>query len=350
MERGVRSAQPEKSLSPRRQKLAQPNLEKLNPAQRSPEQARIPLVSIIIPCWNAESYVGDAIESALAQTYRPVEVIIIDDGSTDGSLDVIKSYDSRIHWETGPRRGGGAARNRGIELARGELVQFLDADDILYPNKLDVMVPIARSAGTSVLAVSDWESEPGNDGKPVARRSLPSTEGDAVLFCLRHQLQTCSPLHWRSNLAQVGGFDAALPCCQEFDLHLRLAAHGLRLRRVAKPLYAVRKRPHSVSSDYVRVLDQHESIFIGISDVLQARRELTRIRRIAIAEALARDARHYLRRGFNDKGKHYFHLAKQVDQEGGLGVFGRWYTRTLARFAGPVRAEHFIQAVVRTLK
>ena len=79
-----------------------------------------PLVSIIIPCYNAEKYVGEAIESALAQTYPNKEVIVIDDGSTDGSLQVIKSFGHRIRWETGPNRGGSAARNRGIELARGE--------------------------------------------------------------------------------------------------------------------------------------------------------------------------------------------------------------------------------------
>ncbi len=306
-----------------------------------------PLVSVVIPCWNAEHLVGEAIESALAQAYRPVEVIVIDDGSTDASLEVIKSFGDRIRWETGPNRGACAARNRGLELARGTFIQFLDADDVLYPNKLDVMVPIASSAGPSVLAVSDWDFEPGNNGKPVIRRSLHSTEGDAVLFCLRHQLPISSPLHWRSNLERVGGFNPALPCSQELDLHLRLAAQGPGLERVAKPLYLVRCRTQSVSSDYVRVLDQHASIFIGIRDLLESRRELTPIRRVAIAEALARDARHYLRRGLNEKGEHYFRLAKQVDQGGGLGAFGRWYTRSLARFAGPVRTERLIQAVAR---
>ena len=71
-----------------------------------------PLISIVIPCYNAERYVGEAIRSALSQTYPNVEIIVIDDGSTDGSLDVIRSFGGAIRWETGPNRGGCAARNR----------------------------------------------------------------------------------------------------------------------------------------------------------------------------------------------------------------------------------------------
>jgi len=79
-----------------------------------------PLVSIIIPCYNAENWVRQSIQSALDQTWSPVEVIVIDDGSTDKSLEVIKSFGSKIIWETGPNRGANHARNRGLELAKGE--------------------------------------------------------------------------------------------------------------------------------------------------------------------------------------------------------------------------------------
>jgi glycosyltransferase involved in cell wall biosynthesis len=305
-----------------------------------------PTVSVIIPCWNGECFVGDAIKSALAQTYPKVEVIVIDDGSTDGSLDVIKSFGDLILWETGPNRGGGAARNRGIELARGEFVQFLDADDILYPGRLSIMVPIALSVDRSVLPVSDWDYSSEDAGVGV-RRSLPSTARDAVAFCLRHQIPIASPIHRRDRLRRVGGFNTNLPCGQERDLHLRLVSHGLRLERVAKPLYLVRRRARSVSSDYVRVLDQHEGIFLGIRDLLEARRELTPMRREAIARALAQDARHYQRRGLSDKAERYFRLAKQVDRGGGLSAFGRWYSRALAYCIGPARTERLIQALAR---
>ncbi len=95
------------------------------------------LVSILIPCYNAERWIAQSIESALAQTYGSIEVIVVDDGSTDRSLDIIRGFGDRIRWETGPNRGGNWARNRLLDLARGEWVQFLDADDYLLPDKVE---------------------------------------------------------------------------------------------------------------------------------------------------------------------------------------------------------------------
>src|SRR5438270_10693715 len=102
------------------------------------------LVSILIPCYNAERWVAQAIESALAQTWPIKEVIVVDDGSTDGSLDVIRSFGDRIQWETGPNQGGNAARNRLLDLARGEWLQYLDADDYLLPEKVERQIEVAR--------------------------------------------------------------------------------------------------------------------------------------------------------------------------------------------------------------
>src|SRR5206468_2833779 len=95
-----------------------------------------PLVSILIPCYNAERWIAQAIDSALAQTWPAKEVIVIDDGSTDGSLEIIKSFGDRIRWETGPNRGGNVARNRLLELSLGEWLQYLDADDYLLDDKV----------------------------------------------------------------------------------------------------------------------------------------------------------------------------------------------------------------------
>ncbi len=103
-----------------------------------------PLVSILIPCYNAERWIAQAIESSLAQTWPEKEVIVVDDGSTDASLDVIRRFDGRVRWETGPNRGGGAARNRLLRLARGEWLQYLDADDYLLPDKVARQVDFSR--------------------------------------------------------------------------------------------------------------------------------------------------------------------------------------------------------------
>ena len=94
------------------------------------------LVSVIIPVYNCETYLAEAIDSVLAQTYAPVEIIVVDDGSTDGSAQVAARYAPRVRCLHQENSGIGAARNRGIEQASGNLLAFLDADDLWSPDKL----------------------------------------------------------------------------------------------------------------------------------------------------------------------------------------------------------------------
>jgi glycosyltransferase involved in cell wall biosynthesis len=104
------------------------------------------MVSVLIPCYNNEAFVGKAIESALEQTYSNIDVIVVDDGSTDQSLQVIKSYGDQIKWHTGPNRGACAARNTAFSLSKGEFVQFLDADDILLREKKRIQKKIFKES------------------------------------------------------------------------------------------------------------------------------------------------------------------------------------------------------------
>jgi glycosyltransferase involved in cell wall biosynthesis len=124
---------------PRNWRNVKAALEKRFSLYGSSEIARLmqSFVSILIPCHNAEKWVAQAIESALAQTWPEKEVLVVDDGSTDRSLQVIRSFGDRIRWETGPNRGGNVARNRLLTLARGEWLQYLDAGDYLLPEKIE---------------------------------------------------------------------------------------------------------------------------------------------------------------------------------------------------------------------
>lgn len=115
-----------------------------------------PTVSIVIPCYNKRAYVAATIESALAQS-QTCEVIVIDDGSTDGSLSEIRRFDGRIRWVTGPNRGGCAARNAGVEMSSGTYLQFLDADDILPPDKIARQLATLRNAPEGAIALCPWQ-------------------------------------------------------------------------------------------------------------------------------------------------------------------------------------------------
>jgi glycosyltransferase involved in cell wall biosynthesis len=114
------------------------------------------LVSIIVPCFNAERFLAETLDSALRQTYPQTEVIVIDDGSTDKSREIIRSYAQCLRAEFGPNKGASAARNLGTVLARGEFIQYLDADDLLPCDAISQRVELLKTTGADV-AYSDWE-------------------------------------------------------------------------------------------------------------------------------------------------------------------------------------------------
>lgn len=301
-----------------------------------------PLVSIIIPCFNAEAFLGKAIDSALAQTYPRKEVIVIDDGSTDGSLEVIRSFGDRVRWESGPNRGGCAARNRGMELARGELIQFLDADDLLLPDKLERQVPLVLE-DPSLLVYCDYDIlGAGGPGGNVVK--CPAYRGeDSVVFVARKSgLQTSAPVHWKHNLARIGGFREHLPCSQERDLHLRLACSGLGFRHLPEVLFTVRRREGSVSSDSVKVLDQHSNIAWHAHELLRRSGGLTDERSAALAGFLAADARAYLRHGLVEQAELYFEQARRMHPDGGIPQAFSRKTRWLVRTIGPALTQRLV--------
>ena len=121
------------------------------------DETTAPDVSVVIPCYNAERWVGRAIDSVLAQEGVTVEVIVIDDGSTDGSVDVLRAYTGRIYWETGPNRGACAARNRGLAMSRADYVMFLDADDYLCRSAVQAVMRESRAGQDSDVLLCGHE-------------------------------------------------------------------------------------------------------------------------------------------------------------------------------------------------
>ena len=116
-----------------------------------------PLVSIIIPCYNARRWLAETLESALAQTWPEKEIMAIDDGSTDGSLAVARTFESRgVRVLTQPNQGASAARNHGLRLARGEFIQFLDADDLTSPVKIAAQIDLLARLPAGIVATCAW--------------------------------------------------------------------------------------------------------------------------------------------------------------------------------------------------
>jgi glycosyltransferase involved in cell wall biosynthesis len=186
-----------------------------------------PLVSILIPCYNAQRWIAQAIESALKQTWPNKQVIVLDDGSTDGSLNEIRQYESHIRWETGHNRGGGYARNRLLELANGDWVQYLDADDYLLPDKVELQAKFLGDHPEVDVVIGPTTMEFWF-GKRVEQEliSIPEPHDFWTMLASWALPQTGAPL-WRKNaIVDVGGWKRDQPCCQEHELYLRLLVGG----------------------------------------------------------------------------------------------------------------------------
>jgi glycosyltransferase involved in cell wall biosynthesis len=253
------------------------------------------LVSILIPCFNADKWVAQAIESALAQTWPEKEIIVVDDGSTDNSLEIIRRFDGRIRWESGPNRGGGAARNRLLELASGEWLQYLDADDFLLPHKLERQIEFARLHPDCDVIYSPtiWEKRE-DDRHFSVKTQIPQPRDPWVLLALWQLPQTGGPLWKRSALAHVGGWRVEQPCCQEHELYFRLLAAGRRFE-FCDGCFAVYRDwdhgPRLTTRNFTEVRRQRLIILTRMETFLRDSANMTPARRQAV-----NDARHQIAR------------------------------------------------------
>jgi glycosyltransferase involved in cell wall biosynthesis len=192
-----------------------------------PAASQAALVSVIIPNYNNERYLPLAIDSALRQTYAPTEVIVVDDGSTDGSGAVLERYGDRLHWIRQRNQGVSAARNRGIRESRGELVAFLDADDAWEPTKLARQVELLRKPSVGMaytgLTYVDESGEPLGANLSGCRghvlRDLALLRGPGV------PASGSSALVRRECFDRVGFFDLGLSTSADWDMWRRIACH-----------------------------------------------------------------------------------------------------------------------------
>lgn len=193
-----------------------------------------PLVSAVIPTYNRARVVSEAIDSVLGQTYPHVEVIVVDDGSTDDTLEMLKSYGDRIRLVSQENRGPAAARNRGVAASRGEIIAFLDSDDLWLPTKLERQVELLQKTPDSVPCclcniTMRW-SEKELQSFGIARLDPQLSEGiwlnvDEVL-ATRFVLFNQGIAIRREVLEKLGGFDESLRLLEDHDLALRLSLEG----------------------------------------------------------------------------------------------------------------------------
>jgi glycosyltransferase involved in cell wall biosynthesis len=303
-----------------------------------------PEVSIVIPCYNNEQRVGNAIESAVAQTYSLVDVVVVNDGSTDGSADAIAPYRDRITYAETANHGAGHARNVGLEKATGTYVKFLDADDTLFPDAVKEQVQQAVASDREDNIVFGDAHYVKVDGSLQRKTSFgpPAEKENRLLYILRRNVQTSLPLHRRHLLEAVNGFDEGLPRAQEYDLHFRLAAQGgATFQYHAQPITRI-----LVHEGAERISNQDHFPDDPTGRLKRIRKRAAQAKEVGLLDNplrrfLAQDAWHAgrmaLRHGVPSIGGEYFQLARSLhDDHMASSSTVYWW---LVRLANPRIAE-----------
>jgi glycosyltransferase involved in cell wall biosynthesis len=212
----------------------------------------VPKVSIIIPTYNRSNLLRLTIESVLAQTYPNIEIIVVDDDSTDDTAAVIEQYAGRVIYIKQANQGASVARNTGFQAASGEYINFLDDDDLLMPTKIERQVQVLDSHPEIGLVHCGYYHIDA-DGKPLDKVCmLPAGEvlKELVQYCF---LLIHTPLIRHQCLDQVGLFDDELDCHEDWDLWLRIAQAGYQFACVQEPLCAYRVQQDSKMANLAKV-------------------------------------------------------------------------------------------------
>lgn len=202
-----------------------------------------PLVSVIVPAYNAERYIQASIESILGQTYPALEVVVVDDGSQDRTADLIKSYAPRVKYVHQPNSGSCAApRNTGLGHVRGDFITFFDADDIMVPDKIERQVRALLEYPDAVASICNYRNFTGEQYQPghfstcrkLQREALRGSAGPVLIdgrtcrAILIEENFSCagSPVVRAACLREVGGFDETLKASEDFHFIYRVALRG----------------------------------------------------------------------------------------------------------------------------
>jgi glycosyltransferase involved in cell wall biosynthesis len=272
-----------------------------------------PLISVIIPTYNRALWVVEAVDSVLAQSFRDLELIVVDDGSTDETVAKLAPYRDRLRYAFQARAGVSAARNRGLDLARGEWVAFLDSDDLWLPVKLEAQVDFfKRNPEAEICQTEEIWIRNGRRVNPRQRHRKPSGRifEPSLALCL---VSPSAVMLKKTLFDQIGRFDPQLPACEDYDLWLRISCR--------KPVYLIDEalvikrggHPDQLSRS-VPALDRYR--IQALVKLLQSG-ELSGRQFEAAFGALERKCRIYgqgcLKRGRVEEGKRYLDLPQRMN-------------------------------------
>ena len=318
------------------------------------------MVSVVIPTYNRDQYVTDALDSVWAQSYRPLEVIVVDDGSTDDTEMVVNDWiDAHqgdefeaTYWHQ-ENAGAPTARNHGLRETTGDWVKFLDSDDVLHSETIEGQVKASRSLEDREIVFGDLgRMDADGENQYIDEIEPPEGKESSFEYLLDHILVTSTPLHRRSLLEEVDGFREDVEKGQEYDLHLRLALAGVKF--VYKPGVVVYKRSvteeESITAANSVEQNPEAHLFIQDNQCKLAEEYYDGNIPSRVCRKLARGywttGRQMARAGYNVRARYCFQKADKYAVDSSH-VVGPLPYQLLAQIANPVGAEQILSFVKR---
>jgi glycosyltransferase involved in cell wall biosynthesis len=273
---------------------------------------KTPLISVIIPTFNRAWALSEAIDSVLSQDYKNYEVIVVDDGSTDDTQSILDQYRAQITVIRHSNQGVSAARNRGVREANGDLIAFLDSDDLWLPGKLSTQSAFFQSRPDALICQTEeiWIRN-GRRVNPKHRHKKPSgwIFEPSLALCL---VSPSASMIRRKLFEEMGGFDESLPACEDYDLWLRIGCR-FPVYLIDMPLI-VKRGGHDDQLSRQPSLDRYR--ITSLINLIE-RDPLSSDQRRAVEKVLVEKCRIYaggcLKRGRLREADYYQKLAKRFE-------------------------------------
>ncbi len=270
----------------------------------------LPKVSVVVPAYNAAATIEKTLDSILAQTVTPSEIIVVDDGSSDATCEVVARYGDRVRVISQANAGPAAARNHGIRESQFDWIALLDADDTWLPEKLECQLPHCQT-GVGLVYCFEFEDEAKFSGEDL----------DFETLWTHNYIGTSTVILSKRTFEHVGGFveDRSLMCIEDYNLWLRIAASGDKIVTVKKSLIHYTPAEGNLSSQYDRVIKAELLNVDVIANQLNLSAEMVRSKKVALLEEYGLAL--FWTRNLPLARKYYGQLLKQSPTLKGLGYW-----------------------------
>jgi len=281
-------------------------------------------VSVIIPTHNRKEYLRAAIESVLAQTYKNIEIIVVDDGSTDGTIEVANAYSNKIRYFLQENLGASVARNFGVSKAAGNFIAFLDDDDLFLEHKLEKQLAIINDQPEIALVASqaylvDKDGQIDYNSLVFDRNSTGIVPFEEIIITPHTSIAPSSCLFRRSIFDEIGLFDPAIRFGEDWDLIIR-SARNHKIYYINQPLLCMRVHQQNRMTDYV--LDNQKA-FLAFQDHLRViekslpllRKNENLLKQKALSMIYGEMAINYIANGNDEEGKVHFEKARNFNAD-----------------------------------